>query len=100
MKLATSVILAFALVFTGASLWVDTGDKMVGDAGGDQRSTVGEVIECCIDDRIINVMALGFQSSPFHCGDLASFPSHRSANETNSIRAPLSIYKLNAAFLI
>jgi hypothetical protein len=100
MKLALSLILALALVFTGGSSWVDTSDKIVAHAGGAQPQTLREAVECCTDDRIITAMALAFQPSPFHCSPLVNSLIHRSANETNPIRAPLSIYKLNAAFLI
>jgi hypothetical protein len=99
MKLATSLILALALVFTGAGLRVDTSDKLVAHAGAAQP-WLREVIECCIDDRIITAMALAFQPSHFHCRPSISFLLHRSAKGTSSIRAHLSIYKLNAAFLI
>jgi hypothetical protein len=100
MKLAISVILALALVFTGASSWVDTSDKIVAHAGGAQPQTLREAVECCTDDRIITAMALAFQPSPFHCRPSISFLFHRSAQGTSSIRAHLNIYKLNAAFLI
>jgi hypothetical protein len=102
MKLAVSLILALALVFTGAprSSWIDAGDQIVTHTGDAQPWTLREVMESCIDDRITAAMVLASQPSAFHCCPLTGPLIHRSAEEANSIKAHLRIYKLNAAFLI
>jgi hypothetical protein len=100
MKLALSLILALALGVTGACLSVDAGDKIVAHCGGAQPHTLKEAIECCIDDRVITGVALALQLSPFHCRLLLRSLIDRSVKGTSSIRAHLSLYKLNAAFLI
>jgi hypothetical protein len=100
MKLAMSFLLAVALLFTGAprSSWIDAGDQIVAHAGDPQPWTLREVMECCIDDRVIASFAS--EPSAFHCWSLTSPLIHRSVKRTHSIKAGLRIYKLNAAFLI
>jgi hypothetical protein len=100
MKLAVSFLLAVALFFTGAprSSWIDAGDQIVAHAGDAKPWTLREAMESCIDDRIIAFFAS--EPSAFHCWPLTSPLIHRSVKRTNSIKAGLRIYKLNAAFLI
>jgi hypothetical protein len=100
MKLAMSFLLAVALLFTGAprSSWIDAGDQIVAHAGDAKPWTFREVMESCIDDRIIASFASG--PSAFHCCPLTSPLIHRSVKGTNSIKADIKIYKLNATFLI
>jgi hypothetical protein len=100
MKLAMSLLFAVALLFTGAprSSWIDAGDQIVAHAGDAKPWTLREAMESCIDDRIIASFAS--EPSVFHYSPLTSLLIHRSVKRTNSIKAGLRIYKLNAAFLI
>jgi hypothetical protein len=100
MKLAMSFLLAVALLFTGAprSSWIDAGDQIVAHAGDAKPWTLREVMESCIDDRIIASFAS--EPSAFYCWPLTNPVIHRSVKPTNSIKAGLRIYKLNAAYLI
>ena len=100
MKLAMSFLLTVALLFTGAprSSWIDTGDQIVAHAGDAKPWTFREAMESCIDDRIIASFAS--EPSAFHCCPLTSSLIYRSVKRTNSIKADIKIYKLNAAFLI
>jgi hypothetical protein len=100
MKLAMSLLLVVALLLSGAprSSWIDAGDQIVAHAGDAKPWTLREAMESCIDDRIIAFFAS--EPSAFHCWPLTSPLIHRSVKPTNSIKAGLRIYKLNAAFLI
>jgi hypothetical protein len=100
MKLVISFLLAIVLLFTGAphSPWIDAGDQIVAHAGNTRPWTFREAIESCIDDRII----ASFTSEPsaFHCWPMTRSGIHGPIKGTNSIKADIKIYKLNAAFLI
>jgi hypothetical protein len=100
MKLAMSFLLAVALLFTGAprSSWIDAGDQIVAHAGDAKPWTLREAMESCVDDRIIGSFAS--EPSAFHYWPFTSLLIHRSVKRTNSTKAGLRIYKLNAAFLI
>jgi hypothetical protein len=100
MKLAMRLFLAAALLFTGAprSSWIDAGDQIVAHAGGAQPWTVREVMESWVDDRISAIFAS--EASAFHCCPLTSPLIHRPITGTNSNKADIKIYTLNAAFLI
>jgi hypothetical protein len=100
MKLVISISLALVLVYTSAprSLWIGAGEQIVAHAGGPQPWTVREVVESWIDERIIAFFAS--EASVFHCCLLTSPRIHRPAIGTNSIKADIKIYTLNAAFLI
>jgi hypothetical protein len=100
MKLVISFLLAIVLLFTGAahSPWIDAGDQIVAHAGNTRPWTFREAIESCIDDRIIASFAS--EPSAFHCRPAASSLIYRSIKRTNTIKADIKIYKLNAAFLI
>jgi hypothetical protein len=100
MKFAMSLLLAVALLFTGAprSSWIDAGDQIVAHAGDAKPWTLREAMESCIDDRILASFAS--EPSALHYWPLTGPLIHPSVKRTNSIKAGLRIYKLNAAFLI
>jgi hypothetical protein len=100
MKLVIGLSLALVLVYTSAprSSWIDASDQIVANAEGPQPWTVGEVMEIWIDDRISAFFAS--EARAFHCCPLIRPLIHRPVIGTNSIKADIKIYTLNAALLI
>jgi hypothetical protein len=100
MKLAISLLLAVALLFSAAprSSWIDAGDQIVAHAGDAKPWTFRETMESCIDDRIIASFAS--EASALHYWPPTSALVHGPLTGTNSIKADIKIYTLNAAFLI
>ncbi|HSE87998.1 MAG TPA: hypothetical protein VLJ79_17360 [Candidatus Binatia bacterium] len=102
MRLAVSVCLAVALLFTGTpySAWSDNTPKIVACAGDANPLAFGETGENYIDERIFISFPLAFETGLSNYFPVGAIVIRRSAKEKQLTKEDRKIYKLTAAFLI
>jgi hypothetical protein len=102
MKLALSVFLAIALLFSGVPqpFCTEAGTKIAAYAVDTNRSTFQEIGDNYIDDRVFVSFPLASEESLSDFFPIAAAFNWRTWEEKNLVKKYFKIYKLTSAYLI